>query len=447
MSKEILSNQIKIELFPFQVELLKCLNKYDIVTMAIGRRMGKSYAAALAAILHCLKAKPDQPRRVLIVGPTSDIVRESYWSQLAEFLVLYKPFVQQVRQREKEITFKNGSIISLKSADKPDTLRGISGKASVSFIILDEFSFLRDAETLYEEVILPYRANNAVNCKFLCISTPKGQGNFFHRMYERCLDPKNTNAVALHYSCYEAQPHLKEQFDKQKAFVSEKSFKQEYLAEFIGSGNSAFYAFDRKIHVDKNIKDIQPGEPLVIGLDANFGLMTNIIGRVKVQPEEKNYRIEIIREVEGKHKNIDQLISDYNKVFRIENKNDLTVCPDASLNQRSYSASIGVTGLSRLREAGWQVKVDKKNPSYLDSVNAVNTVMMTADGKINLKIHPSCTKLIQSIEMCQWAEVEGHKLSKTSTSAEGHIQDCLRYLVWQFRSHQPHVYLKRTVHF
>jgi hypothetical protein len=442
------NNKIELKLFPFQMELLKALNKYDVVTMAIGRRMGKSYGAALASILHCVKAKLETPRRVLIIAPTSEMVRESYWSQLKEFLQLYKPFISQVREREKEITFKNGSIISLKSADKPDTLRGISGKAAVSFVIMDEFSFLRDAEKLFEEVIMPYRANSNVKCKFLCISTPKGTGNFFHKMYEKGLNDKNGDNISLHYSCYDAQPTLKEQFDKQKDLMSDRAFKQEYLAEFIGSGNSAFYAFDRKLHIDPNIKPIQKGETVVIGLDANIGLMTNIVARVKANPDNKSYYIEVVSESEGKYKNVDQLITDYNKFYRTELNCPIVVCPDASMAQRAYSASLGVTGISKLRDAGWLVKTEKKNPTYIDSVQSVNQAFLRGDNTINLKIHPSCVKLIHSIEIAQWKEgTDGHQLDKTSSSAEGHIQDCLRYLIWQYKTVIPTITIRRTTQF
>jgi phage terminase large subunit len=441
------ANKIQLKLYPFQMELLKALNKFNVVTMAIGRRMGKSYGAALAAVLHCIKAKTENPRRVLIIAPTSDMVKESYWSQLKEFLFLYKPFIQQVREREREITFKNGSIITLKSADKPDTLRGISGKAVVSFVIMDEFSFLREAEKLFEEVIMPYRANSSVQCKFLCISTPKGTGNFFHQMYEKCLENKNGDSVALHYSCYDAQPHLKNEFDKQKNLMTARAFKQEYLAEFVGSGNSAFYAFDRKLHIDSSIRPIQKGETVVIGLDANIGLMTNIVARVKANPDNKSYYIEVISESEGKYKNVDQLITDYNKYYRTELNCPIVVCPDASMAQRAYSASLGVTGMSKLKDAGWLVKAERKNPTYIDSVQAVNQAFLRGDNTINLKIHPSCTKLIHSIEIAQWKEGDGHQLDKTSTSAEGHIQDTLRYLVWQYRTVVPSITIRRTEQF
>ena len=437
-------SNIELSLYPFQNELLESLRKYDVVTMAIGRRMGKSYGAALAAVLHCVKAKEDKPRRALIIAPTSDMARESYWSQLKEFLQIYRPYVFQVKEREKDIIFKNGSIISLKSADKPDTLRGISGKAAVSFVIMDEFSFLRNAEQLFEEVIVPYRANSSVVCKFLCISTPKGTGNFFHKMYEKGLSKTITDHTSLHYSCYDAQPWKKDIFDIQRKSVTDRSFKQEYLAEFVGSGNSAFYAFDKSIHINPNIQDIKTGENLVLGLDANYGIMANIIARVS-PGSNQNYNIEVIKEVQGKHKNVDQLIKDYNITYREGMNCTITVCPDASMAQKAYAASLGQTGMSALRDAGWLVKTDKKNPTFIDSVQAVNNALYSGDGNINLTIHPSCTALIHAIEIAQWAEQEGHKLDKTTTSKEGHIQDCLRYLVWQFRTQKSTISTYRNV--
>lgn len=444
LSKE---NAITIELFKFQIELLRALNKYNVVTLAIGRRMGKSFIGALAAILHCLKATHAKPRRVLIIAPTSDMVRESYWSQLKSFLMLYASHVKSVKEREKDIHFKNGSIISLKSADKPDTLRGISGKASVSFVIMDEFSFLRDAELLYEEVIMPYRANAEVNCKFLCISTPKGQNNFFHQMFLRGQSKENKDHISLHYTCYEAQPKLTKQFDEQKKTVSEKSFKQEYLAEFVGSGNNAFYAWDRKLHIDPTIKDIANGETVVIGLDANIGIMANIISRVKVSPDGKYNQIEVIKEVQGKHKNVEQLITDYNKIYRIEKNCPIVVCPDSSMAQRQYAASIGQTGINLLKNAGWLVRCEKKNPTFIDSVQAVNQILMAGDGTVNLKVHPSCVNLIAAIESAQWSDTDGHRLDKSTTSKLGHIQDCLRYLVYQYRTIIPTITLRKSEFF
>ena len=437
-------SKIELSLYPFQHKLLKSLNKFDVVTLAIGRRMGKSYIAALAAILHSLKALEGKPRRTLIIGPTSDIARESYWSQLKEFLQLYKPFVSQVKEREKDIIFKNGSIISLKSADKPDTLRGISGSAAVSFVIMDEFSFLRNAESLFEEVIKPYQANADVKCKFLCISTPKGTGNFFHKMFQKGLNDDIRDHTSLHYSCYDAQPHNKQFFDDQRKTVTEKSFRQEYLAEFVGSGNQAFYAWDRDLHINPFIQDIKHGENVIIGLDANYGIMANIIARVKDGPNN-DYIIEVIKEVEGKHKNVDQLVDDYNKTYRKDLNCSITVCPDASMAQKSYSASIGQTGMTTLRSAGWLVKTEKKNPTFIDSVQAVNNALYSGTGDVKLTVHPSCQKLIHAIEIAQWAEGDGHKLDKTTTSKEGHLQDTLRYLVWQFRTRRSSISTFRNV--
>lgn len=372
------------------------------------------------------------------------MVRESYWSQLKEFLQLYKPFVDQVREREKDIIFKNESMISLKSLDAPDKIRGISGKAAVSFIILDEFSFLRNAKDLYQDIILPYKANTAVEVKILNISTPKGL-NFFHELYERGLSDNYPDHTSLRYSCYDVQPEHKEYWDSQKKAMTERAFKQEYLAEFNGSGNQAFYAWDRNLHIDPSIKDVKNGENLIVAVDGNYGIMSHILARVTPSDNDQFFDIEIIKEVEGKHKNVQQLIDDINKTYRDDMGCSITVCPDASMNQKNYAASIGVTGISLFREAGWLVKAPNRNPSHLDSVQAVNNQLYNGIGEVHLTVHPSCVNLMKSIEMASWSEMDGHKLSKTTTSAEGHSQDSLRYLVNSFKTRKSTISTFRNI--
>jgi hypothetical protein len=114
------------------------------------------------------------------------------------------------------------------------------------------------------------------------------------------------------------------------------------------------------------------------------------------------------------------------------------------MSQKAYSASIGQTGIHLLKNAGWLVKAEKRNPTFIDSVQAVNQAFVAGDGTVNLRIHPSCVQLITAIESQQWSETEGHKLDKTSTSKLGHIQDCLRYLVYQYRSVVPTITMRRT---
>ena len=170
--------------------------------------------------------------------------------------------------------------------------------------------------------------------------------------------------------------------------VTDKSFKQEYLAEFVGSGNQAFYAWDRNLHINPNIKGYSNKEKTsLLALMPTIGIMANIIARV-TQGKNNMYNIEVIKEVQGKHKNVDQLVADYNRTYREGMNCTITVCPDASMAQKSYSASIGQTGMSTLKDAGWLVKAEKKNPTFIDSVQAVNNQLLSGDNNINLTNTP-----------------------------------------------------------
>jgi len=105
---------MKVSLYPFQRQILKAVNDHKFTTIVVGRRCGKSYVGALAAVLHCVKK---EYRRVLIVAPTGEMAVQTYWDQLQDFCRgLNPPAI--VKQQEKNIEFSNGSVINLRSADK-----------------------------------------------------------------------------------------------------------------------------------------------------------------------------------------------------------------------------------------------------------------------------------------------------------------------------------------
>ena len=125
----------RIELFDFQQEVLTNPARFKV--MASGRRVGKSYLAAVASYNHCL----EQPnRRALVIGPTVSMIRESIWTTLKS--IVHPDHIDgHPREMDLEIRFINGSKITLKGFDRPDSLRGIS--PSPTFIVLDEFAYIK----------------------------------------------------------------------------------------------------------------------------------------------------------------------------------------------------------------------------------------------------------------------------------------------------------------
>lgn len=420
---------MKVELYPFQREILNAVNKHKFTTIVVGRRCGKSFLGALAAVLHCLKGPY---RRVLIVAPTGEMATQTYFDQLQDFTRDLNPSVI-VKQQEKNFEFSNGSVINLRSADKPDRLRGISGRAAVSLIISDETAFYRPGagESLFYDVLLPYSLNEKANCRFMAISTPMGQTGIFFELYNKGLDENEPLYHSVKFSAYEARPDMKKAFDDLKNTLPKKRFESEVMASFIGSGSEVFHNFEPSLNLDHTIKGIEKDEPVVIGFDQNFGINACVVGRVKTTAGR--IQIEIIEEIQDKYKDIPSFVAGINERYKGHN---ITICPDATISSNSATAGVGKTTLSQFRDAGWNIKIDKKNPLIIDSIQVVNNILLDPQGNRNLKIHPSCKLSIGALTTTSWDTnfPDGNKIKKGTYDKHAHMLDSIRYLCWQYRA-------------
>lgn len=419
---------MQVKLFPFQRSILKAINDHKFTTVCVGRRCGKSYVGALAAVLHCLKK---EYRRVLIVAPTSEMAAQTYWDQLQDFVRDLNPPVT-VKQQEKNMEFHNGSVINLRSADKPDRLRGISGRAAVSLIISDETAFYRtaDGESLFYDVLLPYTLNEKADCRFVAISTPMGTQGIFYDLFQKGLDENEPLFHSVKFSAYDARPDMKEAFDALKETLPEKRFESEVMASFVGSGHDVFHNFDPSLNIDHTVKGIEKDEPVILGFDQNVGINFTNIARIKTINGRQV--IEIIEEIQDKYKDIPSFIAGINERFK---GHYITICPDATISAKSATAGIGKSTLEQFKSAGWHVKMDKKNPIIIDSINVVNDFLLDPMGNRNLRIHPQCKRTIAALSTTAWDDkfVDGNKIKKGTYDKYAHALDGLRYLCWQYR--------------
>ena len=414
-------DKLDFNLYPFQMDILNSVMKNRYTVVNCSRRVGKSYGTTVIALLKALN-KPNQ--HILIVSPTQSMTLNTYWKPLLDFLRQIRPF-PNVKVMEKEIWFENGSSICLGSADKIDKLRGRSPNPNL--IIMDEFSFVRssDAEELFVSVLQPYSAVKQANCKFIIISTPKGY-NFYKKLFDRGNDKDFKEWNSINYNCYEARPDLKETFDNLKLEMDPKQFNQELLAQFITEGNAVFINFDDLLNLKHDIAGVQEHEPLVISVDQNVGLMSCIVARVKSSAGVNH--IEIINEHEGQFKDIPSLIGGIRELYPT---NRITITPDSSMAARSAAAGIGNDSIKQLKQAGFNIRMDKKNPGILDSINVANAMLLNGNGIRQIKIHPKCTKLIEAIKSATWNENTGNNLVKDNKT--DHLCDCFRYLLWYFK--------------
>ncbi len=207
-------SDLKISLLPWQQEVWTDEARFKVI--AAGRRTGKSRLAAWRLIVSALEADKGH---VWYVAPTQQQARDIMWQQLLE---LGNPVIANSHVNNMQLTLINGSMISLKGADRPETMRGVALK----FVVLDEYADIKP--TVFEQILRPALADLKGHCIF--IGTPKGR-NHFYDLYK--MGKKNTKDwKSWHFTSFDNPLLDKEEIEVAKDTMSTFAFRQEFMANF-----------------------------------------------------------------------------------------------------------------------------------------------------------------------------------------------------------------------
>ena len=207
-------SDLKISLLPWQQEVWTDPARFKVI--AAGRRTGKSRLAAWRLIVSALEADKGH---VWYVAPTQQQARDIMWQQLLE---LGNPVIANSHVNNMQLTLINGSIISLKGADRPETMRGVALK----FVVLDEYADIKP--TVFEQILRPALADLKGHCVF--IGTPKGR-NHFYDLYK--LGKKEVKDwKSWHFTSFDNPLLEKEEIELAKNTMSTFSYRQEFMASF-----------------------------------------------------------------------------------------------------------------------------------------------------------------------------------------------------------------------
>ncbi len=137
----------------------------------------------------------------------------------------------RVNKSEREIEFPSGGNLNIFSADSPDSIRG----RAFDLVILDEAA--RIAEEVWEDAIQPTLADRAGRA--LLISTPKGHNWFWREFIAARADGKDRAAFTAPSSA-NPNPNIRAAFAKARERVPDRTYRQEWLAEFVEDGGDVF---------------------------------------------------------------------------------------------------------------------------------------------------------------------------------------------------------------
>lgn len=220
-----------------QRELLSGPSKRVILNCT--RQWGKSWMAAVALLFHAVH----HPESLSIVaGPT---LRQS-----AELLKKVKDLAWRMglatqgdRINRQSVVLPNRSRIVAVPGNSPDGIRGFSG---VTMLVIDEASMVKDEVYVAARPMLTQKDGS-----IWLLSTPKDEEGFYYREFTEGKEDWRRVVVPA-TECPRFKP---DQLESEKASLGARLFAQEFLCEFVATGDGLF---DKKWFDDVFCNDIRP---------------------------------------------------------------------------------------------------------------------------------------------------------------------------------------------
>ena len=222
------------ELHEKQIEIVENQSRFKV--LSAGRRWGKTLLGCWLCIAYALEGK-----RAWWVAPTYTMALEG-WRELRQIAVDYGVIVKEA---ERTIITPNGGMVSVRSADNPDRLRG----AGLDFIVLDECAFIK--EQTWTEVLRPTLSDRMGSALF--ISTPKGY-NWFQRLFEDAQNREGWATWTLPTSSIPLVPLSELEIAKEE--VGSFLYSQEYEAQFVESTGGLIKPEYFKFYDDEIVREL-----------------------------------------------------------------------------------------------------------------------------------------------------------------------------------------------
>ena len=191
--------------------------------LSMGRRWGKTVlGGALVGITL------QQHGRVAWIAPTYKNTRPMWRWLLMATAADAKAKRLTVHKSDRTITTRRGGFLGMYSGENIDSIRG----EAFHLVVLDEAARL--PEDAWTDAIMPTLAD--LDGDAVLISTPKGK-NWFFTQWIQGQEGRDDVKSWVAPTCANPMPTIQRAFERVRGLVSERTFKQEWLAEFIDDGS------------------------------------------------------------------------------------------------------------------------------------------------------------------------------------------------------------------
>jgi phage terminase large subunit len=388
-----------------------------------GRGSGKTYVLVVKAFNLALTYPGI---RGVITEPTFGMIRDNLVPVIdkvygafqkrppdQENLWDYRLIVQGTPQ---EISFTNGSLISLRPVDDPDKFRG----STRGFFAMDEVAVGIQQYDAFMVMALTLR-QEGMPCQGFVVSTPSASKPWIKKMWKENVTPKGESPLdpeifPLFQMSMDENPYLPESekiVNRMLYGGTEKGRSEQLGGQFVGLEGAAFEEFGES-HI-RPMNEADEADRKIVGLD--FG-KSSPTAAVEIWYNKTFDRVWVTREFYKRD------CVDYDWIEAVGEWNVPEIICDPSRSEKELIDLRRMYGLPGLRRARPIVKGFDGRKQRLRT-----RLAMRPDGKPGIFISPDCPNLIDEISNLAQKELRGGEISlnEWAPGLRDHAYDGLCY--------------------
>lgn len=364
--------------------------KADIINnlvMVLGRRSGKSISTSVIA---CRELAVPFSSTILLT-PTFNNAKIIFNEVLKNVQKLKLP-IKSINKGAFRFELENGARFSANSASNIESALGSYN----SLIIVDESQSVPNLMEIMNQMLVPtlldygVRPSGILYGRQVYLGTPRGQENQLYDLFCKQDDFPNWKSFNSPSSCNPILPVS--YFEQMRQELGEMLYRQEILAEFFGSDENVFWAFNKELNTYKDGEVLFNHHMAVVsGLD--IGLRDSTAQLWAYRDAKGNYYID-----KAYQKNMTSTANHISNYLEIESQMLNTPemrygDPAAAQTLFDYNTDYGYL-------------VHPANNSFMDSITYINQMfsLSGADNKPKLFINESLTELIRQVNRVRWKD-------------------------------------------
>ena len=275
--------------------------------------------------------------------------------------------------------------IICKSMEGYERLIGVNA----AWVVMDEFDTAKPDLAYNAFIKLLGRIRVGTIRQMVIVSTPEGYRAMYRIFVEEAGEGKKLIRAKTTDNYHLPQDYI----DTMKSQYPAELIDAYLNGEFTNLTSGTVYTqYDRTLN-DTSVEDDDKSD-IHIGIDFNVGAMSAVVCLVK---DGRCYAINEYVDLFDTPELIETLETAYQgrRVF---------VYPDAAGDARK-SVQANTSDIKLLRQAGFSIRADSKNPGIMDRVNGMNTMFCNATGERKLFVNTvKCPKLTKALEQQSYDE-------------------------------------------